>query len=452
VAVAAASTAAIPHEPVYDAWAWLVWGRELAALELDTSSGPSWKPLTVVVAAGLSLTGEAAPRLWLVLVQAAWLLALVLAARLAYDLASAESRSLRIAAAAFAAMSLVLLADDVTLWSRQGAAGMCEPLAVALVLAAASAAVLGRWRLSLAVAALVALVRPEAGPLLIVYGLWHWRRDPALRPWVAGLALAVPALWVVPDLLTSGGAPSAATRARRRDTGMPAEAAGDVLAYAAAMPLAVVWPLVVVAVVGVLASRRRARPAGLGGALPVLAVGALFWIATVAAMAAAGFSGLPRYIAPAVAVAGVVAGVGVAQLLGAVRQRRTAAAIAGVALLAAAAQVPSRADQIPRGLARVADTARANDRLRSLVRRVGYERLLRCGRLRTTDIQVRTALAWQLGVPLARVPSIAAPPRIRMTLVLGPRASASMRAAMRADGKLLGRRGEWRVYSWDCPP
>ena len=27
-------------EPLYDAWAWLVWGRELAHLGLDTSSGP----------------------------------------------------------------------------------------------------------------------------------------------------------------------------------------------------------------------------------------------------------------------------------------------------------------------------------------------------------------------------------------------------------------------------
>ncbi|MDP8967924.1 MAG: hypothetical protein M3N04_04925, partial [Actinomycetota bacterium] len=68
IAVAAATTA-VAGEPVYDSWAWLVWGRELAAFDLDTSSGPSWKPLAVFVTALLSLGGSAAPALWLVLVQ-----------------------------------------------------------------------------------------------------------------------------------------------------------------------------------------------------------------------------------------------------------------------------------------------------------------------------------------------------------------------------------------------
>jgi hypothetical protein len=31
-----------PSQPGYDAWAWLVWGREAAALELDTVAGPAW--------------------------------------------------------------------------------------------------------------------------------------------------------------------------------------------------------------------------------------------------------------------------------------------------------------------------------------------------------------------------------------------------------------------------
>ncbi|MGH2944646.1 MAG: hypothetical protein ACRDLN_17935, partial [Solirubrobacteraceae bacterium] len=59
----AAASLAVADEPVYDAWAWLVWGRELAHLELDVSSGPAWKPLTVALAAPLSLAGDAAPQL-----------------------------------------------------------------------------------------------------------------------------------------------------------------------------------------------------------------------------------------------------------------------------------------------------------------------------------------------------------------------------------------------------
>ena len=34
--------------PTYDPWAWIIWGREIAELDLDTTSGPSWKPLPVL--------------------------------------------------------------------------------------------------------------------------------------------------------------------------------------------------------------------------------------------------------------------------------------------------------------------------------------------------------------------------------------------------------------------
>src|SRR5207245_2172728 len=32
--------------PAYDAYGWLVWGRQAAHLRLDTNAAPSWKPLT----------------------------------------------------------------------------------------------------------------------------------------------------------------------------------------------------------------------------------------------------------------------------------------------------------------------------------------------------------------------------------------------------------------------
>jgi hypothetical protein len=47
-----------------DAWAWLVWGRELIGLELDPTNGPSWKPLPVVLTTPLALLGDAAPLAW----------------------------------------------------------------------------------------------------------------------------------------------------------------------------------------------------------------------------------------------------------------------------------------------------------------------------------------------------------------------------------------------------
>ena len=49
--VLGALSLALPSEASYDPWAWLVWGRELAHLNLDTTAGPSWKPLPVLVTA-----------------------------------------------------------------------------------------------------------------------------------------------------------------------------------------------------------------------------------------------------------------------------------------------------------------------------------------------------------------------------------------------------------------
>ena len=53
-ALALASTALLPAQPTYDPWAWAVWGRELVQGSLDTSAGPSWKPLPPIVIAALS--------------------------------------------------------------------------------------------------------------------------------------------------------------------------------------------------------------------------------------------------------------------------------------------------------------------------------------------------------------------------------------------------------------
>ena len=40
-----ALTLLFPSTPTYDPWAWILWGREIAHLDLVTEGGPSWKPL-----------------------------------------------------------------------------------------------------------------------------------------------------------------------------------------------------------------------------------------------------------------------------------------------------------------------------------------------------------------------------------------------------------------------
>ena len=426
----------IADEPVYDAWAWLVWGRELAHLGLDTSSGPSWKPLPVILAAPLSVAGDAAPQLWLVLVRAAWLGSFVLAGELAYRLAAGLAPPMRRVAAWFAVVVLALLFDDVTAWARQVAGGMSEALLVALVLGAVRAAVGGHARAALVLGALAALVRPEGWLALIAYAAWSCAgsRDPRARPVAVAVAFVVPALWLAPDLLGAGGGGS---ERAQRGTGDPAEA----LWWAAMLPIAVAWPL------AFLGARERR------GAPRVLAAGALAWIALVAAMTLLGFPGLPRFAAPAAAIVAVLGGVGLAALLARPRGNGPVAfAIVALALGVTVVGLPHRVSGVPdawRAAARISDS---HDRLRAAVGAAGGgEALLRCGHLATSDVLVRTALAWELGVPLSHVVSFGEPSRRSGAFVIGLQASPGLRHDMLAAGRLVARQGEWSVTSVACP-
>ena len=425
----AAASLLIADEPVYDAWAWLVWGRELAALDLDTTSGPAFKPLPVALTTALSLAGDAAPQLWLVLVRLAWLLSLLLAAELAVHLAAGRPRALRIAAGLFAAASLVLLHDDVTPWGRQVAGGMSEPLLVALVLGAVRAGLARRPVLALALAALAALARPETFPLLALYAVWCWRTEPRVRPAAAAAVLAAPALWLAPELLAGGGS---AARAQT-ETSDPRETVG----WALALPLAIAWPLALAA----LADARAC----------VLGAGALAWIAIVGAMTLAGFAGLPRFMAPAAAIIGVLGGAGLAALRARPRPRGIRIARLAATLVLTAVDLPGRVGDVSHGWRSAARINDSHDRLRVVVGGLGRERLLACGRLATSDVLVRTALAWKLGVPLSQVVSFGRRPRLSGAFVVGLRASAALRRDVRRSATLVAREGEWSVYSLDCP-
>ncbi|MGH2953958.1 MAG: hypothetical protein ACRDK9_08045, partial [Solirubrobacterales bacterium] len=300
VAIAAGSLA-LPFTLAYDPWAWLVWGRELVGLELDTDAGPSWKPLPVLVAAPFSLAGETAPELWLVVARAGWIAAAVLAWRLAAMLTPAGTRTQRVISGAIAGAGVVLLFDPFTSWTRQFAIGLAEPLLVALVLGAVERHLCGAHRQALALALAAALVRPEAWPFLAAYCVLLWRDRPELRTWVAGAAVAVPVLWLVPDLIGSGDPLTGARRARE-GTGSALGEGIEAVGRSLELPLAALWP----AAAWALFSARRAGER----VIVALAIGALAWIAVVAALAAAGYAGLPRFAAPAAALVCVLGGVG----------------------------------------------------------------------------------------------------------------------------------------------
>src|SRR4051812_49984347 len=90
-----------PTTPNYDPWAWLIWGREVLHLDLDTQFGPSWKPLPVAVTTVLAVVPGAAPALWVALARAGALAAIALGYRVARRLGGGVAGGL-IAAGAIA--------------------------------------------------------------------------------------------------------------------------------------------------------------------------------------------------------------------------------------------------------------------------------------------------------------------------------------------------------------
>ena len=458
VLVLAALSLLLDLAPVYDAWTWLIWGRELGELELDTSAGSSWKPLPVLVTAPLAVLGDdAAPDAWLLVSRAGWIAAAVLAGRLALRLtADTESggRSAGWLAAAIAALGLVLLFDPFTPWLRQFAGGLSEPLLVALVLGAIDRELAGRRRQALALGVAAALLRPEAWPFLALYIVGLWRRGSIGRGWLVVAVAAVPALWFVPDLAGSGSALSGAERARG-DSGAPVGEALEAVARA--------WRLVPVALwlaagYAVLDARRSGRPV-----VGVLAAGALGWIAVVAVMAAGGYAGIPRFAAPAAAVVVVLGAVGSVRAAEAAtgivraarwrRDLRALSAVAATALLGAALAVESgfRAADLPGDL----DGARAYSKgvsvLFAIADEVGPDVVEQCGApVTTTDFLTRPALAWRLEQPLSdvdvRVRS--APPSGLVLVSIG--APPATQTLIRDDGVLLAERRPWSAYAISC--
>src|SRR5215203_1638477 len=75
----AALTLLVPSAPTYDPFAWIIWGREILHLDLDTVQGPSWKPLPVIVTTLSAPLGEASPYVWVAVGRAGAIAGLVVA-------------------------------------------------------------------------------------------------------------------------------------------------------------------------------------------------------------------------------------------------------------------------------------------------------------------------------------------------------------------------------------
>lgn len=392
----AALTLLAPTAPTYDPWAWIIWGRELAHLDLSTVNGPSWKPLPVAFTTVFALFGGAAPTLWVLVARAGAFFGVLAAYRLVVRLGGGVAGG--VAAAAALALAPWYL--------RNGALGNSEGLQVAFALWAVERHVAGARRAALLGGLGLALMRPEAWPFLGLYGLWLVGRDRAeLVP--VGLALAsLPLAWLVPEQWGSGDWLRAAHRAQQPVGNSPAFSDEPVLAVlreGASMLTIPVW--LGLAVLAFLAIRRPGAAAAGGGwpgrRLVPLAGAALAWTLLVAAMTANGYSGNTRYLIVPAALVLVLAGVGVGRLAALAPARRPLA-IAAVLVAAVVFGGPS-VHRVAPVLSGVAYQARLLDELGAVVARAGGPQRLRACGTPYTGAYLVPAVAWQLRLPVSGV-------------------------------------------------
>ncbi|HEX5897909.1 MAG TPA: hypothetical protein VFY32_00830 [Solirubrobacteraceae bacterium] len=440
VGLAAALGAAsllLPATLGYDAWAWAVWGRQLAHLDLATTAGPSFKPLPVLMLAPLSVLGGATPVVWMGLMRAAAVLSLVLAYRVGARLAGPL-------AGAVAALSLALSADLY----RTALLGSAEPALIALTLGGVDRHLAGRRDWALVLIALAGLIRPEAWVLLGLYGVYVWLREPGLRPLAVAAVVLAPVLWLGLDWIGSGDPLHGSSTATSATEGSAANASVPAFEVVRRAADAIILPTLLLAGVGIVAGVRRRDRAVLS-----LAALALGWIAVVAIMAEVGFTGTRRYLAAPAAALCVLAGVGLVWLLDAVTERRVRLAVAGAIGLLALVPAVLRAREDARMLSVARSQADQRDELRRAVARVGGRTaVLRSGRP-AINPWLQTALAWELSVHLSGVQATWAsskrhphwaPPALVFrapSRLAGPR--PALPVGVTAD--TIARSGRWRV-------
>jgi hypothetical protein len=422
----------LPSEPSYDPLAWLIWGRELAHLHLDTSGGPSWKPLPVAFTTLVAPLDEVdhglPPALWMAVARAGALLALALAFRLGRRLGGDGAAG--VLGGLVAAMALFLTPD----WFQFAAHGSEAPLAVALMLWTIERHLDGRSAQAVCLATLACLLRPELVPFLGLYGLWLWRAEPRLRRLLAGVLVLLPLAWIGPEWIGSGMPLDGGAQARSQPAWSLSLAEHPWLRALERVHNHAGLPLELLAAVAV-----ALDAVGRRGAVLVLAGAALAEAALFVAMTQAGFSGNPRYALPAVAVLSVLAGVGAANLaqvvpaLAAPRgldeklahternssrppepraagsaTSRFAGVVAAVALIGLAGQsfAHARVQRLRGEAHEVAVRMQVHRDLAGALRAAGGAQAVRTLGWSTTNRALQTRLAWELGVPMELTESL----------------------------------------------
>jgi hypothetical protein len=438
----------IPSTPSYDPWAWLVWGREIAHINLQTTGGPSWKPLPVLFTTVFAVFGKAQPDLWLVIARAGAVMAVAMVFKLAWrlttDLVAKASpqaeRSRRLAVIApllaglIAAGSLINSSGFIS----NNALGYSEGLATALALIAVDSYLDGAPRRAFVIGFFAALDRPELWFVWGPYGLYLFWRDPGARKLVVALFALIPVLWFLPELWGSGHLLRGVTRAQHPRSNSAAFTKCPVCTVFRKEAWPAVWDRVkipgmiamLVAAVGLWRTReawwkRHGVDRGVRARAWLLGLGAFgyVWWLGVAIETQAGFSGNNRYLVLGTAPVAIVGGVawgwfssalgdGVRRLsargdgarrLGSGFSITAGTAIAVVLFLALPSWIGKGIVSLPRTHHALVYQAHLRSDLSAAVSKAGgADALLRCGPVMTEGFQV-PMVAWTLGVLTLRI-------------------------------------------------
>jgi hypothetical protein len=311
-------------KPAYDAYGWMVWGRQTLHWNLDTNGAPSWKPLTFLFTVPFALVARAQTFLWMSTAVIGALAGSLFGGRIAYRLTGpAPGRPYApIIAATFAGLGVLGIAG----YWHQILIANSDPMIVALCLAAIDFHLSKRYRLAFAMVLLAALGRPEAWPFALGYAVWAWWAVPGMRAIAVAGVVSIPLLWFGVSALTAKSWLRAGDLALNsvnelhgnKIIGVPRRLLG---LYEAPMQIAAGLAIAFAVVI-----RDKVWL--------VLTGLALAWVAVEIAFALHGWSAVTRYLFEPEAVLVVLAGAGLGRVLAAGSPTSVAARLGGVAIAA----------------------------------------------------------------------------------------------------------------------
>jgi hypothetical protein len=383
--------------PQYDAYGWLVWGKQLLHWNLNTNGAPSWKPLPFLFTVPYALAGHTQMYLWMVTAVAGAFGGGVFAARIAFRLTGPcpGRRYAPYVAAVLAGAGVIGLGNypQLVLISNS------DPLIVTLCLAAIDAHLSNRRRLAFVAIVLAALGRPEVWLFAFGYGAYVFRAVPKMRILTLVGLFVIPLLWFgIPALTAKSWFISGDLALNSRNIIHGSKIVGVVnrilglygLQMQLAVGLAMVWALF-----------RRDK------ALLMLTALAWLWVVVEIAFAIHGWSAVPRYLIEPAAVLIVVAGAAIGQLLAAwpeIGWLRWVELLAPVALVVGLIPaVNNRLNAVRYEITIGHHSAKQMGRLEAVIKELGgAHRLRSCGQP-VTIVGLQSALAWRLGMNVGYV-------------------------------------------------